>query len=101
RRRAGGVRRAGLGCRRAVRARAPGATGFTGGHLARALAAAGDAVSALVRTASPAAAALTAAGVERARGDLRDETALAAATAGVDVVYNIAALYRQAGLADE
>jgi dihydroflavonol-4-reductase len=34
-------------------------------------------------------------------GDLRDPQALAAATAGVEVVYHIAAIYRQAGLADD
>src|SRR6185295_10239123 len=34
-------------------------------------------------------------------GDLRDGAALAAATADVDVVYHIAAIYRQAGLPDE
>ena len=78
-----------------------GATGFTGGHLARALVARGDAVSALVRTQSPAASALQQSGVALALGDLRDPAALAAATAGVDVVYHIAAMYRQAGLGDE
>ncbi len=78
-----------------------GATGFTGGHLARALAARGDTVSALVRTEGPAAAALAQAGVTLVIGDLRDRQALAAATGGVDVVYHIAAIYRQAGLKDD
>ena len=75
-----------------------GATGFTGGHLARALAARGDTVSALVRTKGPAASALAQSGIALAIGDLRDPAALAAATVGVDVVYHIAAMYRQAGL---
>jgi len=81
-----------------VRALVTGATGFTGGHLARALAAGGDTVSALVRAEGPAAAALSRAGIALSVGDLRDRTALAKATAGVDVVYHVAALYRQAGL---
>jgi nucleoside-diphosphate-sugar epimerase len=34
-------------------------------------------------------------------GDLRDEAALARAVAGVEVVYNLAAVYRQAGLSFE
>jgi len=84
-----------------VRVLVTGATGFTGGHLARALAARGDEVSALVRTEGPAAAALARAGVTLVLGDLRDRQALAAATGGVDVVYHIAAMYRQAGLDDE
>ena len=75
-----------------------GATGFTGGHLARALAARGDEVSALVRTEGPAASALVHAGITLVTGDLRDPQALAAATGGADVVYHIAAIYRQAGL---
>jgi len=33
-------------------------------------------------------------------GDLRDKQALAVATGGVDVVYHVAAMYRQAGLGD-
>ena len=84
-----------------MRALVTGATGFTGGHLARSLAAAGDSVCALVRTDGAGTDALVAAGVAPVHGDLRDEAALAAATAGVDVVYHVAALYRQAGLADE
>jgi nucleoside-diphosphate-sugar epimerase len=76
-----------------------GATGFTGGHLALALARAGDLVRALVR--DPARAApLTAAGVELMRGDLTDRASLRRAVQDVDVVYNIAALYREAGLPD-
>lgn len=84
-----------------MRSLVTGATGFTGGHLARALVARGDAVSALVRGESAAAAALAGAGIALVRGDLRDRPALAAATAEVDVVYHIAAIYRQAGLPDE
>lgn len=80
-----------------------GATGFTGGRLARALAARGYEVRALVRDPSGASAAdLARAGITIAVGDLRDAAALAAAASGVDVVYHIAAIYRQAGLsADE
>jgi nucleoside-diphosphate-sugar epimerase len=74
-----------------------GATGFTGGHLARYLAARGDAVRVLVRSAAqkdhPAFA-----GMEAVLGDLQKPEDLPRAVAGVDVVYNVAALYRQAGL---
>ncbi len=77
-----------------------GATGFTGGHLARSLAARGDAVRALVRDVAQAAG-LAAAGVELVPGDLRDRAAVERATAGAEVVYHIAAIYRQAGLRDE
>jgi dihydroflavonol-4-reductase len=84
-----------------VRVLVTGATGFTGGHLARTLAARGDEVSALVRTEGPAAAALMQLGITPVQGDLRDPQALAAAAGGVDVVYHIAAMYRQAGLSDE
>jgi nucleoside-diphosphate-sugar epimerase len=74
-----------------------GATGFTGSHLARALAADGHQVRALVRDAVGASD-LRAAGIELMTGDLRDTAAIARAVEGVDVVYNIAAIYRQAGL---
>lgn len=83
-----------------MRALVTGATGFTGGHLARTLAARGIAVRALVRDPGRAQD-LRAAGIELTAGDLRDDTALAAATHSVDVVYHIAAIYRQAGLRDE
>lgn len=85
--------------RLASRVLVTGATGFTGGHLARQFRARGYAVRALVR--DPARAReLGDAGIELAPGDLRDAASLRAAAAGVDVVYNIAALYRQAGLPD-
>ncbi len=83
-----------------MRALVSGATGFTGGHLARALAARGDSVSALVRARGEPAAALERSGVTIVLGDLRDASALASATEGVDVVYHIAAMYREAGLPD-
>jgi dihydroflavonol-4-reductase len=74
-----------------------GATGFTGGHLARYLASRGDAVRALVR--EPARAVdLVDAGVEVVAGDLARRETLSSGVAGVEVVYNVAALYRQAGL---
>jgi nucleoside-diphosphate-sugar epimerase len=74
-----------------------GATGFTGGHLARALAARGYDVVALARDPGRAPA-LAGAGVRIASGDVRDEAAVARAAAGAEVVYHIAAVYRQAGL---
>jgi dihydroflavonol-4-reductase len=99
-----------------VRVLVTGATGFTGSHLARALAAAGHHVRALVRqqprasatqplvpdfgARTPAGSAGSAPGenLEIVYGDLRDEAAIARAVEGVDLVYNVAALYRQAGL---
>lgn len=80
-----------------------GATGFTGGHLATQLARRGYEVRALVRprsfgrfTRSD----VAAAGVIGVRGDLTDAPAVAAAASGVDVVYHIAATYREAGQRD-
>jgi dihydroflavonol-4-reductase len=77
-----------------------GATGFTGGHLARALRARGDDVRALVRDPSRATD-LVKAGIEPAAGDLKDPPAVAAAARDVEIVYHIAAIYRQAALRDE
>lgn len=80
-----------------MKALVTGATGFTGGHLARRLRHHGDTVRVLVR--DPARAQdLVAEGFEVVRGDLTDAASLRSACAGVDVVYNIAALYRAAGL---
>jgi dihydroflavonol-4-reductase len=76
-----------------------GATGFTGGHLARALAASGDHVRALVRHLSPDIVA-NLPDVEVVIGDLRDAASLERAAEGVELVYHIAAIYRQAGLRD-
>jgi len=77
-----------------------GATGFTGGHLARRLAASGRTVRALVRDRAGAAD-LARSGVELVEGDIRDPDALHRATTGVETVYHIAAVYRQAGIPDE
>ena len=74
-----------------------GATGFTGSHLACALVAGLYYFRALVRY--PARARdLGASGVELTIGDLRDPAPLAAAMAGIEVVYHIAAIYRSAGV---
>jgi dihydroflavonol-4-reductase len=83
-----------------VRILVTGATGFTGGHLARHLAARGHSVRALVRD-SKRAESLSTDGIELASGDMRDRTSLAAAVRDVSLVYNIAALYREAGLPDD
>ncbi|MCY4633876.1 MAG: NAD-dependent epimerase/dehydratase family protein [Acidobacteria bacterium] len=78
-----------------------GATGFTGGHLARHLATRGAAVRGLVRPRSrPRAAALQEAGIEIVLGDLADDASLARACDGVDTVYHIAATFRNAGQPD-
>ncbi len=77
-----------------------GATGFTGGHLARALRARGYDVWAMVRNESGAAD-LRTADIQIAIGDLAmPETLPSVVAHGFDTVYNIAALYRQAGLPD-
>ncbi len=78
-----------------------GATGFTGGHLARHLLGAGHDVAVLVRPASVARAGdLVAAGAEVRAGDLTDAAAVQKAAAGCEVVYHIAATYREAGQGD-
>jgi nucleoside-diphosphate-sugar epimerase len=84
-----------------VRVLVTGATGFTGSHLARALAAGGDQVRALVRDPRRVGSDVAAAGIALVRGDLRDSPALAEAVTGAEVVYHIAAMYRQAGFARE
>ena len=80
-----------------------GATGFTGGHLAQYLAGRGDEVRALVRPRSrerfdrsP----LPAKGVTAVDGDLMDAASVRRAVDGVEVVYHIAATYREAGQPD-
>jgi dihydroflavonol-4-reductase len=87
-----------------------GAAGFTGGHLARTLAARGDHVRALVRR-PPADAAFRpregpddsggAGALEPVLGDLRDAESIVRAAQGVEVVYHIAAVYRQAALGEK
>ena len=80
-----------------------GATGFTGGHLAQHLFDRGDEVRALVRPRSrerfdrsP----LRARGVLACDGDLLDAASVRRAVEGVEVVYHIAATYREAGQPD-
>ena len=72
-----------------------GATGFIGGRLARALAADGHEVRALVRPGADAAR-LAAAGVAIVRGDVTDEGAVAAATRGCELVHHLAVSPRHA-----
>ncbi len=74
-----------------------GATGFTGSQLARELARRGHHVTALVR--DPArATALREIGIELVAGNLTDRTSLGTAVRGAQVIYNVAAAYRQAGI---
>lgn len=77
-----------------------GATGFTGGHLARTLKSRGHQVRALVRSPDKARA-LEADGIELSPGDVVDAAAVARAAEGCDVVYHIAAVYREARHPDE
>lgn len=76
-----------------------GATGFTGGHLARVLRRRGHPVRALVR---PGAAvdALQALGVDLVEGDLCKQDDIVRAAAGVERIYHIAAVFRTAGHPD-
>lgn len=70
-----------------------GATGFTGGHLARRLLRSGHAVRVLARDDSRADG-LEREGFEVVRGDLTDTKAIDRAVAGARLVYHIAALFR-------
>ena len=75
-----------------------GATGFTGGHLARHLLAAGHHVAVLVRpTSVKRAAPLLEAGAQLRVGDLIDREAVCRAADSCEVIYHIAATYREAG----
>jgi nucleoside-diphosphate-sugar epimerase len=74
-----------------------GASGFTGGHLCRRLAEAGYRVRGLVRDPARCATLLDR-GVEIVSGDLRDADSLHRAVKGIDVVYHVAAVYRQANI---
>ena len=74
-----------------------GAGGFTGGHLARYLASRGEHVRALVRR-PDSAAGLVHPHIDVVEGDITDRASLTRAIAGTDVVYNIAARYREANL---
>ena len=85
----------------ALRVLVTGATGFTGGHLARALASAGLRRSCVrARSGTGGRRSPASPGIEPAVGDLEDRASLDRAVRGVDVVYHIAAIYRQAGLPD-
>jgi nucleoside-diphosphate-sugar epimerase len=74
-----------------VKALVTGATGFVGSHVVDTLAARGDAVVVLARSAERAAP-LARLGARVALGTLDDGAALAAAVAGVNVVYHLAGL---------
>jgi dihydroflavonol-4-reductase len=80
-----------------------GATGFTGGQLATTLARRGYGVKALVRERSLGrfrGSDAEQAGVVAVAGDLTDAGAIRHAAEGADVVYHIAATYREAGQPD-
>src|SRR5262245_41160462 len=76
-----------------------GASGFTGGHLARLLVESGQKVRALVRRTSSLDS-LKDLPIESFDGDLGDEDVLRRAVAGCEQVYHIAAVYREAKLKD-
>jgi dihydroflavonol-4-reductase len=76
-----------------------GATGFTGGALARKLVEQGNHVVALVRKTGNTQA-LEDLGVELAYGDITDRAAVISAAKNCDIIYHIAAVYRTAGHPD-
>ncbi len=77
-----------------------GATGFTGGHLARRLLSEGSETRVLVRQGRDTGA-LPDLGAEVAVGDLADRSSVEHAMEGINTVYHIAALYRQEGVPKE
>jgi dihydroflavonol-4-reductase len=75
-----------------------GATGFTGGHLAHELRRRGHQVRALVRPRSLAKVGpLEQSGIAVAQGDLVDADSVRQATRDIEIVYHVAATYREAG----
>ena len=76
-----------------------GATGFTGGALARKLVDRGDQVVALVRQTADVEE-LQQLGVELVYGDISDADAVSRAAKDIDIIYHIAAVYRTAGHPD-
>jgi dihydroflavonol-4-reductase len=76
-----------------------GATGFTGGHLARRLIAEGHRVRALVRDAAKAEG-LAAAGIDVRIGELTSLDDVRAAARGCEQIHHIAAVFRTAGHPD-
>ena len=73
-----------------------GATGFTGGHLARTLKARGHQVRAIARPGSNVAQ-LVNDGIEVVYGQLVNAGDIESAARGCDQIYHIAAVYRTAG----
>jgi len=77
-----------------------GGTGFTGSHLVRSLVQTGARVRVLARSV-PRAAAVLPAGVEIIAGEVDDRPAINQAVAGSDIVYHVAAAYREARHTDQ
>ena len=77
-----------------------GVTGFTGGWLAKRLVERGYSVRGLVRNVNKAAN-LKELGVELIQGDLRNKDCYKDAVKGSDVVFHVAAAYRQEGVPDK
>lgn len=77
-----------------------GATGFTGGHLARALKRRGNRVRALVRPSSKHIDALAGDGIEPVEGQLMCAEDVQRAVKGAATIYHIAAAYREARHSD-
>ena len=83
-----------------MKALVTGAGGFAGGHLCRYLLAREHTVVGLVRS-SEDARGLEELGIQPARGDVRDPASLTEAARGAEVVFHLAAVFRQAGLPDD
>ncbi len=82
------------------RAFVTGASGFTGGYLCDSLLKKGYTVTALVRKSSKVAH-LKKKGITLVEGDLADPSSITGKIKGIDIVFHIAALYRQEGVSKD